>query len=420
MKHMPSLPSFPRGKRSLRKLLDSCRSDQNQNRASPSAVSPSPECRRAKKQAPGTDQNDPGKSRRTPSTQAHGAKTVSIEQPAPPPHAVVLQARQELDSVLGRLGDLLEDVPSELLCDESLSLSISLYVDDIRQKSKTLDTVLSAKHISTLKRSEEDINSLPALDNTSVEQPRSCSISHLPTPDFDGSFNIDLRQFSRDESPRQSPGRGNAARSLPPLAHQRHSSSPASRPLAASTPLSVAPLQLPRRSTSLSSFGSRSRASPSSSSSSTSPFCREIHALDAHINASRREGRRSSPSSSTGSSSKPPQCHLRARTLDLGQGSRLLVDAPGCPAPRPLVRRQVSLDDHRALLQRYESTGHRRQFSTEGKAQRLRSLRGAPSSPQLLLRHDDARAGSGQDAAEPLSMDELMGFLREGNSLREL
>lgn len=375
MRHMPSLPSFLRGKRSLRKLFDS-RSDEN--RASP-AVSPSSEGRHTQRRASGANENE-GKPR-TPSKQAQVIQTAPI-QPKPPTQADVLQTRQELDSVLSRLGDLLEEVPSDP-SDESLSLSISLYVDDIRRKSKALNTVSSAKQISP-KRSEESISLSP---DAAVEQPRC--VSHLPTPDFDGSFDIDLRQFSHEESP--SRGSGNAG-SLS-VADQGHSPSPSATPM----PLHIAPLQLPRRSTSLSSFNN-----PRKQNTTTSPFCREIHELDAHINASRRESRRSS--------SKPPQCHLRARTLDL---NHRLVDPP-CPAPRPL-NRQVSLDDHKTLLQRYE----KRQFSTEEKAQRLRCLRATSST--LHPHHSHARPEAARGCSpETLSMDELMGFLREGNSLREL
>lgn len=48
-------------------------------------------------------------------------------------------------------------------------------------------------------------------------------------------------------------------------------------------------------------------------------------------------------------------------------------------------------------------------FSTEAKTRQLRSLRGSNDSLSL-----------GKAAAEPLDMDELMAFLREGNSIRQL
>ena len=60
-----------------------------------------------------------------------------------------------------------------------------------------------------------------------------------------------------------------------------------------------------------------------------------------------------------------------------------------------------------------------RHFSTEEKTRRLRSMR--MSAPLPIRLGDAYQADGNQDlVAQPLRLEELMAFLREGNSMREL
>lgn len=62
-----------------------------------------------------------------------------------------------------------------------------------------------------------------------------------------------------------------------------------------------------------------------------------------------------------------------------------------------------------------------RQFSTEAKTRRLRSLKRV-SAPALMKTSpiDDEEEPEEEEEHEPLRMEELMDFLRGGNSMRDL
>lgn len=108
--------------------------------------------------------------------------------------------------------------------------------------------------------------------------------------------------------------------------------------------------------------------------------------------------RRHSTSTSRGTPHRRP-----SSKLDFGSS---LLDTP-CPVNRMLLPTSHIADSDMHLHRR-------RQFSTEQKTRRLRSMRKSLPLPIRLGRESD------RDEVEPLCMEELMEFLREGNSIREL
>lgn len=304
-----------------------------------------------------------------------GAEAIGNNQTLPT-KARVLQVRDEIDLALRRLDDLVGGNTRNTL-EESVSLSISLHLHDLHRSGRALNSILSARNTYSID-AETTISSSDFL----VEQSRGSR--RLPTSDLDDSFSSSLIACSESPST-YSLTNSNAKVDARDAGH---SSTPPTV-----TPPRIAPLLLPRRNISVRSDSGCTRDTPEKS-----PFDQEIRALDDHINTSLQL----SPRTSTNSTQGP----RRARAAEL---RRRLVDSPCPDLP---IRRPVSLDGHQAA----SFLCHRRQFSTEEKTQRLRALRAA-STPRSL-RVDGSSMGT-RPSSEPL-MDELMDFLRDGNSLRDL
>lgn len=298
--------------------------------------------------------------------------------------ANVTHIRNEMDLVLHRLDHLLSEDARNTL-EESVVLAISFHLDDLQRSTRALNTILSAGWETSCFSADTEITG--SSEDLSVEQPR-CP-TRLPTPDFDNSSMMSLLAHTESSST-YSADEMSTNLAIHEATHNSNSD-------LTTTPLRVLPLHLPKRNISVRSANGSLYHTPQKS-----PFDQEIRALDSQINSSSQLelNRPVSINSAEG-----------VRQARIPDGLRsCLIDTP-CPAP---IRRHLSLDGHQSLGVR---RCHKRQFSTEEKTQRLRALRSASTTP--------SPAGDGSFPAiklssEPLRMDELMEFLRDGNSIRQL
>lgn len=348
--------------------------------------------------------------------------------------------------ILSQLNTFLEEeLPQSEQDDQkatSISTSIALHLADLNNSANALQAILKARKCPS--RGSE------ACPDASMEHPRGPH--RLPTPElgdsFDGNSLLHYTVSVRSEDDES------ATPSLPPSASPPLSHEQPQRtgpPAPQTTQLgAIAPLRLPRRSYSVdcSEFGT-------DRTMSSSPFEREMRDIDEQINESSSSphddllvGRTRSSTTTT----KPPSVSLmHCRRLDLIQ--KMSIDGTPCrrafslqqQTPRgfdsptigslwssasPELLRGDRIPDGISLVVE-ESEGafdEQRQFSTEAKTRRLRSLK-RMSSPEPIRQRALKDTMLGENAStkedekeedQPLRMEELMDFLREGNSMRDL
>lgn len=270
-----------------------------------------------------------------------------------------------------------------------------------------------------------------------VENPRG--LMDLPVLDFgdplgeNSLFEYDISAFSTGDC--SSPSAGTAA--LPgyfhPTTHQRVQQ-PSSIP---PTGLQIAPLSLSMRGF------SENFMNDMDINRIPSPFEEEMRYIDEEINESSLLSLSSSSSSvrlqhGSFSTNLPLTSWLTRRRTAESYRQQGLLDNISLPRPGLFpsnarlglipagdiltwsVPRSESLDEQDLL--------DGRQFSTEAKMRRLRLLRRRSSPMQIhgfgnpMLSETTAgeEEEEEEEKEEPLGMDELMSFLREGNSMREL
>ncbi|KAF3763961.1 hypothetical protein M406DRAFT_75186 [Cryphonectria parasitica EP155] len=168
-------------------------------------------------------------------------------------------------------------------------------------------------------------------------------------------------------------------------------------------PFYVAPLRLPSSSPPSVEIPRR-RALSGDCGIPAAPFEREIRALTTQINES--------PLGRMGRAEMTAR-HIPQSQMSADSHADELPSTP-CQEER-LRRRPVSLPDSN-----YASIPTR-QFSTEQKTRRLRSMRATSSDDGYYCGNaSDMDVRRGQDGSETLNMDELLTFLRDGNSMRDL
>lgn len=321
----------------------------------------------------------------------------------------------DAQDILSQINTLLAaDLPQTEQADHkaiSISTSIAVHLADLHTSAKALHAILGKKHLPRVTEASE------ASREPSVERPR-----RLPTPELGDSFDSNsvldcAASFYPDDNPEAPllPFPLKVASHLPPP--------PASSPFqVAQSGEIVAPLRLPYRSFSVGNSKKALDRRPI-----CSPFEKEMRDIDRQIKESSQALGRGQ---STTCSNRPPSASLMHRRkvndLSVGTPCRRVVSLqtpirgydsptvgsfwPGIAADLQPRGGSVSLDLER-------------QFSTEAKTRRLRSLKrvSAPAVAQQAAEHTSLVENiRPNDEEEPLRMEELMDFLREGNSMRDL
>lgn len=361
----------------------------------------------------------------------------------------------------------------------SISTSIALHLADLQTSARALHAILGKKHLAWVSEAKEPASE----DEPSIErQPR-----RLPTPElgdsFDGDSVLDCATSSpccpdlNDANSEQEatpllPFPLIISRKLPPSPPPPAGSPellPVTTPSGSATSI-VPPLRLPRRSCSVpigaggSGFPQLSKAPGLKShrglrpagAPRCSPFEKEMRDIDRHIkessgsphstnNNGSNSKRRCPPSVSLMHRRKatwndlsiqctelPPRACRRVASLNLpGAGRRdVRHDSPTVGTfwsiPHYDARAVAQVGDSLPPADERSASGScdlERQFSTEAKTRRLRSLKrvSAPALMKTSSIDDEGEAEEEEEEEhEPLRMEELMDFLREGNSMRDL
>lgn len=333
--------------------------------------------------------------------------------------------------ILSQINTLLAaDVPPTEQADHqetSISTSIATHLADLHASAKALHAILGGgKKI------------LPPRVNEASEASREPPVEHprrLPTPElgdlFDGSSVLDCAvSFYSDKDPEAPFSREVTSQKLP---QSPPASSPPFQEVAQSGEV-VAPLRLPRRSFSV----GKSTKEALDRRPIFSPFEKEMRDIDRQIKESshlQALGRSQSTTCSRSNINRPPSASLlhRRRINHLGVGTPcrrrvVSLQAPVRGYDSPTVDSFCSSEseaDSSPPRDGSVSLDLERQFSTEAKTRRLRSIKrmSAPAVAQQAAQHitlAEENIDPADEEEEPLRMEELMDFLREGNSMRDL
>lgn len=306
-----------------------------------------------------------------------------------PDHSVISSLKLQVNTVLSQLTSLVaEDIDTS----DETSVSISMHFADLQSSvnalSKLLKCDITKQHQLTDTRAARDYPT-PEPSPTETQVERSRRLPSLPTPDFRDSL-LEWSAMSAGHLEEQS------------SRNQRYSSSSS----ISSPPENIEPLKLSTRDSSPSSIRSIIRESSREASQPRSQpqnrrACSSPALQSSRVDLTRRH------------TTNPARSALRhGRTSELRPGLDGLFDAP-LPSPPSSIH----------TVDTGESDSYRlHHFSTEEKTRRFRSMRmSLPPLGGLQLDHTAGAGDSGDDAgSEPLRMEELMSFLREGNSLRQL
>lgn len=304
-------------------------------------------------------------------------------KPKFPTNGQVMKLRQDINTALDRVEALILSDDTVYDAVESCSVSVSMYIVDLERSVKALNNILTPREAtssataSSAPFTKGDSQILSSSTDQIVQYRRGAICLSTPALSFSEQTSS-VNEYPHD-------------RSMPalvtpnPSAHSTRSTA---------RTLHVAPLKLPTRKP-----AEQSAESQSSPQGLGSPFQNELHALDIQISASSQPSRRY-----TTSSYESSPLHSRNR------------HTMPCPIPSSLTlcspTTSSNVDASSTLDSSYLGSYHPRQFSTEEKRRRLRTLRASSASQSLQVTR-----GSMEDS---LCMEELLGFLREGNSLREL
>lgn len=288
----------------------------------------------------------------------------------------------------------------------SFTTSVALHLADLHSSAKALQAILKKKRQP---RGSEKIR------ETSAELPRGPS--RIPTLElgdsFDGNSVIHCTaSVSSDDDSDIS-----LLPSSPPPATTITKSQPDPPTLQVTELGAIAPLRIPQRSCSL-----NYPTTVTGRKLTCSPFEKEMRDIDRQLKESSQGCGTSRPLN------KPPSASLmhrrRPNNLSIGVPCRRAVSLQ---TPRGFDSPTVgAFWSETAESPRGERTSFvdEPQFSTEAKARRLRSLKRL-SAPQAQKRAVEQTVSAEKTAfdggeEEPLQMEELMDFLREGNSMRDL
>ncbi|ROW00267.1 hypothetical protein VSDG_03626 [Cytospora chrysosperma] len=351
--------------------------------------------------------------------------------------------------------EILEGSGSSTSPVNALVLSIDLHLADLQRSSSALCKLVSKCHaekriegeqpifttdreVDDLKRVESPVGTdaclqfEPSSHQASTESlpdpvtPDQDPHYYLPTPEF-SNFSFSPYQFTADDTACSHDVLGDLAYSPPPLQVRRQRpSSPSATPL-----MSIAPLKLPLRSLSSESVPNlRLQIRYNHRRAVSSPFDYELGYLDGQISETSGLDRRHS--SNLGQLSpmiqrspilrnlKPIDSYRSALESHPGPRTPGGVNLSGSPQGSRLSSEsryglepigEVDFDHSDAATHSFEPVQYSStQFSTEEKTRRLRARR----------RGSELSCGLHADSHEPLSMEELMEFLRQGNSIRQL
>lgn len=303
-----------------------------------------------------------------------------------------LPTRAEISCMKAQIAVTLEKLDAAALpeIDNSEETIVSIYIhfSDLCRTVKTLNGLLKGdmairrqKTAICTPKEDENPQTLSFHPEISVEHPRGLSLS--PTP-FDSSLIDIYSSVYSDAEPTEE--------SLLPFCHaqinfEQHSTPPTS------TSVYIAPLKIPTRVLSLTSAGNAPRFN------TPEPFEQEIRELNTRIEESSQPGF----SQRHSTTAYDPVMSRHQTTRFCCQG---LFDSP-CPF-RPF---SVPISD--------SETDKPRQFISNSKTHHLRSMSG-PSYQSIESRDGSIFEERADLDDEPLSMDELISFLRERNSIRDL
>lgn len=303
--------------------------------------------------------------------------------------AHVLKLRQEANAALDRLEALISSDNELGDAFEPCNVSVSMHLDDLGNSAKALNNILACRDVTAsttanfanLTGKDPSPQVLPCSTDQRIEHRRGAVC--LTTPE--------LRSFVEQSS----------------LINE-YSSDCITPALVTNRCLHVAPLRL------------RTRQPPTQSAHSldssqifdtSSPFQNELLALDTQINASSQLSRRY-----TTDASEQPLHSQRNSRLHTTPWPRPLSLPSSTPMTSVIVEGSSNLDS--VEFQPRSGSYQRRQFSTEEKARRLRTIRVSLTTPTELTMA--SYPGPRDSTEESLCMEELLGFLRQGNSLRDL
>lgn len=293
-----------------------------------------------------------------------------------PTQAHLTRVHDEVNSALYRLNRLMSEDAYCVSGTESQNLSISLLLGDLESIAESLNRIVFTRAPERERSTEPSSFAKPvaARYQGSNHLAAMKSGSRAATTAFESRPMVSMNQQPQQPSARSTndpPTTGSSTR----------------------VSLRIAPLKMTRKGLRPSATGIATESPPKS------PFHREIRALDMYIQESCQLRRTVSAS----------LCEADRRPASLTG----IISSPVTTHHRAMAARPKSLDSHQV----YGQIFHVRQFSTAEKARRLRTIRGAPS---IYRSGEDGSKMGGKTGSEPLRLEELMDFLRDGNSLREL
>lgn len=336
-----------------------------------------------------------------------------IQAPAPmSPGTIVMQGQQLKTDIKAARKALenFENIAEDYLAkDDTTITSTALLINDLRRNTHTLNRIISGhlspapvkvgvtdgiKNLCTPSSWSFEKQVEEELDST-IEHPRA--LSRLPTPDFSNSF--DYREDGDYLSDSGSDYSQDVSVAPPHEGSVPFSSSPLT------SPFHVAPLNLPNRTPSIQSSTAGSVRKTRSPVPHRSPFLTLRH-----------NHSRSSPTQIYEIRQSRPLPPVPSRTRPTSEIHPFTNDEYGY-SPESSSNRYLSLQPSISMLHRVESNSSH--FSTAEKTRRLRNLRGTTTPDESGFGDDVSRMRLSVEQ-EPLRVDELMTYLREGGSIRDL